>query len=164
MFISNYWQSKTALLLVLGITSIVAVPILISNPAVAGEPYIVEQFFSQSPQVIVTAGTTIPVRYDGAETIIMSPKETVPVTLTVAKNIRSNSGRILIPVGSFVKGQLKPVSGGTQFSAQQLVFANSSNRLPVDALSEIIAQTKAVNARTNLNILTLQLVMEQALC
>lgn len=153
MFISNHWHSRTALLMVMGITSTVSVPILIPNPAMAGS-YSVEQLFSQSLQVLVSAGTTIPVRYDGAETIIMSPKETVPVTLTVATNIRSNSGKILIPVGSLVKGQLKPVSGGTQFSAQQLVFANSSKRLPIDARSEIIAQTKTITARTNPNILT----------
>lgn len=46
------------------------------------------------------------------------------------------------------------MSGGTQFSAQQLVFAKSSTRLPIDARSEIIAQTKTVNARTNPNLLT----------
>jgi len=68
----------------LGMTSTAAVPILISSPATAGkQPYIVGQLFSQSSRVIVTAGTTIPVRYDAAERIIITPKETAPVTLTI---------------------------------------------------------------------------------
>ena len=154
MIIFKRWQFKTALLMVLGMTSTVSVPILTSTSAIAGkQPYIVGQF-SQSSRVIVAAGTTIPVRYGAAERIIITPKEKASVTLIVAKNIRSNSGRILIPVGSQVKGQLKPVSGGTQFFAQELIFANSSKRLPIDARSEIIAQTRTVNARTNPNILT----------
>lgn len=117
------------------------------------QPHIGGQLFSQSSRVIVAAGTTIPVRYDAAERIIITPRETAPVTLIVAKNIRSNSGRILIPVGSQVKGQLKPASGGTQFFAQELIFANSSKRLPIDAVSEIIAETKTINERTDPNIL-----------
>lgn len=153
MLIYKYRQSKTALLTVLGMTLTVAVPIL-STPATAGkQPYPVGQLFSQSSRVIVAAETTIPVRYDGAERIIITPKETAPVTLTVAKNIRSDSGRILIPVGSQVKGQLKPVSGGTQFFAQELIFANSSKRLPIDAVSEIVAETETINERTDPNII-----------
>lgn len=146
------WQSRTALLMALGMASTAAVPILIPTPTIAGEPYVVGQL-SQSSPVIVTAGTTIPIRYDDAETIILTPKETVPVTLVVAKDIRSSQRRILIPQGSQVKGQLRPVSGGTQFFAQQLILANSNQRLPIDARSEIIAQTKATNPRTNPNIL-----------
>lgn len=142
-----------ALIMVLSMTLTVAVPILLSTPAMAEkQPYIIGQF-TQSRRVIVEAGTTIPVRYDAAERIIITPKETAPVTLTVAKNIRSNSGRILIPVGSHVKGQLKPAFGGTQFFAQELIFANSSKRLPIDGVSEIIAKTKTINERTDPNIL-----------
>jgi hypothetical protein len=153
MIIFKRWQFKTALLMVLGMTSTVSVPILTSTSAIAGkQPYIVGQF-SQSSRVIVAAGTTIPVRYGAAERIIITPKEKVSVTLIVAKNIRSNSGRILIPVGSQVKGQLKPVSGGTQFFAQELIFANSSKRLPIDAVSEIIAETKTINETTDSNII-----------
>lgn len=144
------WQSKTALLMALGMTSTAAVPLLISTPTMAG-PYVVGQL-SQSSQVIVAAGTTIPIRYDAAETIIMTPKETVPVTLIVATNIRSNQQRILIPQGSQVKGQLRPVSGGAQFFAQELILANSNQRLPIDARSEIIAQTKTTNPQTSPNI------------
>lgn len=153
MLIYKRWQSKTALLTALEMTLTVAVPIF-STPATAGkQPYLVGQLFSQSSRVIVAAETTIPVRYDGAERIIITPKETVPVTLTVAKNIRSGSGRILIPMGSQVKGQLKPASGGTQFFAQELIFANSGQRLPIDAVSEIVAETETINERTDPNII-----------
>lgn len=81
MLLSTRWQSRTALLMALGMTSVAVVPILISAPAMAGkEPYVVGQRFAQSSQVIIPAGTTIPVRYDKAKRIIVTPDETTPVT------------------------------------------------------------------------------------
>lgn len=155
MLISNRWQSRIALLVALGMTSTAALPILVSTPAMAGkEPYVIGQLFSQSSRVTVPAGTTIPVRYDNAEKLIIHPKETAPVTLIVAKNIRSNSGRIMIPAGSQIKGELKPAAGGTQFFAQELIFSNSGERLPINAISEIITATQTINERTKPNILT----------
>jgi hypothetical protein len=147
------WQSGTALLVALGITSTAAVSILLATSAMAGqEPYTVGQL-SQS-RVIVPAGTTIPVRYDEAEKIIVTSKETAPVTLTVARNIRRpSSGEILIPVESQVRGQLRPVSGGSQFFAQEVIFSNSGQRLPIDAISEIIAPIATVTQKTKPSIL-----------
>lgn len=149
------WQARTALIVALGMTSTTALPILVAPSAMAGQaPDIVRQLLSQSSQVLVSAGTTIPVRYDQTEKIIITPKETAPVTLIVAKNIRSASGRILIPVGSQVKGQLKPAAGGSQFVAQELIFGKSGQRLPMDAVSEIIAATQTITERSDPNIFT----------
>lgn len=150
--IFRLWYSKSTSFIALGIASVVGTTITISTPAMADkEPYNV-RLLSQLSQVILTAGATIPVRYDNAERIVITPKERVPVTLLVAKNIRSQQGSILIPKNSQVKGELKPVSGGTQFFAQQLILSNSNQRLPIDAVSEIIAETKTVNETTNPNI------------
>lgn len=155
MLISHHWQSRTALLMALAMTSAATAPILISAPAMAGfEPYVVGQLFpQQSSQVAIPADTTIPIRYDKAERIIVTPDETAPVTLTVAADIRSRDGRLLIPAGSQVEGELRPAEGGTQFFAQQLILRNSNQRLPIDATSQVITETETLNKKSSPNIL-----------
>lgn len=149
MLISNRWQSKIALLMAVGMTSVASVPILTSAPAIAGEPYVIGQ--SSRSRVIAPAGTIIPVRYDKAERIIVATNETLSLTLTVAEDIRSSSD--LIPAGSQIKGKLQPVKGGTRFFAQELILRNRSQRLPINATSEVITTTETISERTNPNIL-----------
>lgn len=146
---NNRWQSKTALLMALGVISTATLPILMA-PATSAQPApsATEQLVAQSSRVFVVAGTTIPVRYDKAERIIITPNETVPVTLTVAKNIRSSSGTIQIPVDSQVRGELKPVSGGSQFVAKDLILSSNGQRLPINAVSEIIAANQTITEKT----------------
>lgn len=146
------WQSKTALLIALGMTSTAALPIL-TAPAARAEASPTEELLAQSSQVIVPAGTTIPVRYDEAERIIVTPNETAPVTLTVAHNVRSASRKILIPVDSQVKGELKPASGGSQFVAKELILSDSGQRLPINAVSEIIAANQTLTEKTKPKVL-----------
>lgn len=144
--------SRTTFFIALGMTLVVGATTTISTSVMAEKKPCSVRLISQSSQVILTAGATIPVRYDAAESIVITPKERVPVTLIVATNIRSNQGKILIPKNSQVKGELKPVSGGTQFFAQELIFPNSGQRLPIDAVSEIIAETRTVNETTKPDI------------
>ena len=153
MLIFNRWQSKTALVMALGITSVAVGPIINSDPAMAGkEPYVVGQR-PESSQLIIPTGTTIPVRYDKAKKIIVTPEEKAPVTLTVERDIRSNGGRILIPRGSQIAGELQPASGGTRFVAKELILSNRRQRLPINATSEIITETETINEKTNPNLL-----------
>jgi len=151
MLISNSWQSKAALLMALGMTSTAAVPLLISAPAVADSPpYVVGQF-SQSSRVLLPAGSRIPVRYDEAERIIVTPRETASVTLTVAENIRYR-GTTVIPAGSRIEGELRPASGGTQFFAKELIYRNG-RRLPINARSQVITDTERITKGSDRNIL-----------
>jgi len=153
MLISNRWQSKTALLMALGMTSTAAVPLVISVPAVADSPpypYVVGQF-SQSSRVLLPAGSRIPVRYDEAERIIVTPRETASVTLTVADNIRYR-GTTVIPAGSRIEGELRPASGGTQFFAKELIYRNG-RRLPINARSQVITDTETITKGSDRNIL-----------
>lgn len=153
MLISNRWQSKAALLLALGMTSIAVVPVLISTPAVANsQSYKVGQLSQRNSNVSVPAGTRIPVRYTKAEKIIVTPKETTDVTLTVAENVRS-AGRIAIPTGSQIVGELRPASGGTRFVAEELILRNSRQRLPIEATSEVITETETITEKTDPDIL-----------
>lgn len=139
----------------LGITSTAVVPILISASAMASnEPYMVGQLISQfSQQLRVPAETVIPVRYDEAERIIVKPDETAPVTLTVAEDIRSDSGTIVIPAGSQIEGELQPAEGGTQFVSEELIFTSSDQRLPIDATSAVITETQTITEKTDPDIL-----------
>lgn len=105
---------------------------LVSTNQVAAipSPYIVG---GQPPVTAlrIPAGTTIPVRSGGSE-VVLRPNTPVPTTLTVAQNIVSSDGTVLIPAGSQVVGQLQPVQGGAQFVASELVLT-SGRRLPLSA-------------------------------
>lgn len=155
MFTSHGWLKKTSLLMALGITSTAAFSFLLSTPATANlEPYVVGQLFTQRERLAVPAGTMIPIRYDEAERIVVTPNETAPVTLTVAANIRSSAGTLLIPIGSKIEGELQPTDGGTQFVAETLIIRNSNRRLPIDATSDVITRTETIEKGTDVgNIL-----------
>ncbi|MEC4806866.1 MAG: S-layer homology domain-containing protein [Jaaginema sp. PMC 1079.18] len=99
----------------------------------------------------IPAGTTIPVRYE-QEKILLMDDETLPVTLTVATNITTTDGKLLIPRDSKVVGELRPANGGTQFVAQQLVFPNG-DRKAFSATSETITTTETI--RTNSSVTNL---------
>ncbi|AFZ20069.1 hypothetical protein [Allocoleopsis franciscana] len=149
MFISSGWQSKTALIMAFGMTSLAAIPALIAAPATAVvEPYIVGQTFP-SERVTIPAGTVIPVELEKAEKIVVTPDETAPVTLLVATDIRTDTGTILIPEGSKIEGELRPVSTGTQFVAKALTLNNSNRRLPIGATSQVITEREIIKKGTD---------------
>lgn len=105
---------------------------LISGNYIAGVP-------SQGLQV----RTEIPVFYDVAQKVIVSPQETAPLTLKVAQDIKDNQGNIIIPKGSSIRGELQPQRDGTQFVAREVMIDGKNYSL--DASSEII--TRTVSAR-----------------
>ncbi len=157
MLISKRWQSETAFLMALGMASTIAAPVLLSTPAVANsQSYLIGQIFprSGSSSGLVPAGTTIPIEYD-KEKIIVKPDETASVTLTVAQNINSESRRVVIPAGSRIEGELRPAEGGTRFVAEELIIKSGSRtqRLPIDATSEVITDTEVITEKTSPDIL-----------
>jgi hypothetical protein len=113
----------------------VALPttLLFSRPAVAQ---------GQVTITTIPAGTAIPARYDGATKILVDPKETTPLTLTVTSDVRGALGAILIPAGSKVKGQLQPASGGQQFVGTQITLPNSKV-LNGETQSAVITKTES---------------------
>ena len=108
-------------------------------------PYIVGQ--TNNPpvqnQVRIPAGNTIAVQYS-KEKILLGPDEKVPLMLTVPQNITNAQGQILIPAGTQVSGELRTVSGGAQFFASELVFANGQ-RLPLNGTSKVVTTTERVD-------------------
>ncbi len=142
------WQSGTALLLALGVTSGTIAPLTVTSSAGATPAtYSVAQLFPPSnypaSRVAIPAGTQIPVRYDGANKIVVLPTETNDLTLKVARNIRSSSGQLLIPSNSQVKGKLRPADAGSQFVAEELILTDgTSYRLNAD--SEVVTRTEQI--------------------
>lgn len=104
-----------------------------------------QQYQAQFSTVTIPAGTTIPVRYEEAEKIVMAPEETIPLTLTVAANVRNSFGTVLIPYGSEVVGELRPVpGGGVQFIADELI-SEGSGRQFINATSGVVTRTETIS-------------------
>ncbi|MBD1825382.1 S-layer homology domain-containing protein [Cyanobacteria bacterium FACHB-DQ100] len=120
---------------------------LVSSGQVAAiqSPYIVGQAPTQPQAINIPAGTAIPVRYDRADKILLAKNEPqpTPVTLTVAQNIVTSDGTVLIPSGSQIAGQLTVSQGAAQFTASELILANGQ-RVAIAATSDPITTTETV--------------------
>lgn len=112
--------------------------------------------------VTIPAGTTIPVRYDQAQKVLVTKDETAPLTLTVNSNITTSEGRVIIPAGSQIMGQLQPIKdqGGSQFVAQTLVI--NGQQIPLNASSGVITTTETVNKGINVGNLVKDAVLGSA--
>lgn len=145
----NSWKSQTAALMAVAIAAGSTAQLAIIPSASA-------QLFPQSPsrttQATIPSGTSIPVQYDEAEKIVITPTETMPVTLKVAANIVNRSGTILIPAGSLVVGQMQPATGGSQFVARELV-TYQGRRQPISASSNVINTSQVSQGASTGNIL-----------
>ncbi len=130
---------------------------LVSSNQVAAinSPYIVALNNNSGEQppvaVVIPSGTTIPVKYDKAEKILVTQDETAPLTLTVAQNVVTDRGTVVIPAGSQVIGQLKPVKGkkGSQFIADKLV-TTTGQEYKITAQSEAITKTQRIEKGSRL--------------
>lgn len=118
-----------------------------SEVAAIASPYVAG--FASAPianaPVAIPAGTSLAVRYDTAEKIYVAPNEPnpVPVTLTTAQAIQTQSGRILVPAGSEVLGVVRSDDNGAQFFAEQLKLA-SGEVYEFDAASTVVTNKEVV--------------------
>ncbi|MCF4969530.1 S-layer homology domain-containing protein [Nostoc sp. CMAA1605] len=122
-----------------------------SNQASAiNSPYVVAlQPTTPTPvSVTIPQGTVIPVKYDKAEKILVTKDETAPLSLTVAQNVVTQEGTVVVPAGSQVIGQLRPAPNGSQFVAQRLVLTNGQE-YDLNATSEVITKTETVRKGTS---------------
>ncbi len=102
-----------------------------------------------TPQAItIPSGTTIPVKYDQAERILVTKEETAPLTLTVSQNVVTREGTVLMPAGSKVVGELRPAPGGSQFYAQELIVSGGQ-KYNISATSEVITKTERIRKGIN---------------
>lgn len=96
--------------------------------------------------ITIPAGTVIPVKYE-KDKILVTKDETVPLTVTVDRNITTSDGRLLIPAGSQVIGELRPAQGGSQFVAKTLVMGGQ--QMAINASSQTITKTETIRKGIN---------------
>ncbi|WP_013321326.1 hypothetical protein [Gloeothece verrucosa] len=100
-----------------------------------------------SNNLILPAGTQIPVKYDQSEKILLTKEDTMALTLKVATNITYADGTIIIPNGSEIVGEIKPSGKGSQFFSQK-IFIKSPNQThlqtSLDAISQIITKIETL--------------------
>ena len=137
MITSQKMRSTTAAILALVITVGTSAPLVVATPAEA-------QQLSQFDSIRIPSGSVIPVSYE-KDKIVVTRDETAPLTLTVARDIRTAQGRVLIPAGSQIVGQLQPVRSGnqrgTQFVARELILS-SRQRYRIDAILALLPEPK----------------------
>lgn len=151
------WQTAPALMATIGIATSTITPVTLATRTIAAPgPVTVAQLFPNSPYpnsaprtVALPVGTRIPARYEAAEKIVVAPNETVPLTLTVSKNLRSSgSGELLIPAGSQVSGRVQPARDGAQFVADTLILPDGT-RSPISARSDVFTRRQEVQPGVN---------------
>ena len=88
------------------------------------------------------AGTRIRTEYRHARKILVTSDEVAPMILEVARHVRDKSGRIVIPRGSEVIGEIRPARrDGSQFVAESIVFPNGDEYY-MAARSSVIYRTE----------------------
>jgi hypothetical protein len=92
----------------------------------------------------IPAGTALPVRYEGADKVLLAKDEApTPFTMKIAQNVITSQGQVLIPAGSNVVGQLRTTPQGAQFTAGEIVLPGGK-RLPINAASTFITRTESI--------------------
>lgn len=145
------WKSGTAALMTMAITTGAITPLFTSAPASA------QYNINQSQTITIPNNVTLPVTYE-KEKVIVSPGETLALTLKIESDIVDRNRRVLIPRGTEVVGRLEPVNldgrystdrdnnknKGVRFIAQELVFA-SGRRQTINASSRTVTQTERIS-------------------
>ena len=106
----------------------------------------------RDPEVIpntVPRGFVIPVEYE-EEKILVTPEETVPISLLVAANVRDSRRNTLIPYGSEILGQIEPSEdeSGSLFVAEEIVFPDGTTQ-SIDARSRVVTRRETVKKGAN---------------
>lgn len=159
MLNSLRWQFQTATIMALAITAGAIAPVFQSEAALAQydssnssqtqQPTLLAQ---RSSIVSVPVGTSIQVRFDEAEKVIVTPQETKSLTLLVSRAVTASNGTVLVPAGSQIVGQLQPARGGTQFVASQLIVnpgRSTQQRYSLNGRSRIVTRTERVRRGAN---------------
>ncbi|MGB5969268.1 MAG: hypothetical protein WBG70_13180 [Spirulinaceae cyanobacterium] len=100
--------------------------------------------FNNSENLVVPSGQKILVNYKGADKLLVTKDETMALTLTVAADIQDSQGKLVIPQGSRILGQLQPISNGMQFLAQELVIGEDQ-RYSLEATSGIVTRSETLD-------------------
>ncbi|MGK7941069.1 MAG: hypothetical protein AB4062_13150 [Crocosphaera sp.] len=139
----NYGKSgmASAIAVLMGITALS--PFYSLKPATAQLlPQPPQTSFPVNTSVTIPAGTRIPMRFEQGERILVSPDETLAITLRTAATIRDSNRNVLIPAGSEVNGEIRPVNGGSQFIAREIII--NGQPYPFNATSPVVNRTQTI--------------------
>ncbi|APB32860.1 hypothetical protein GlitD10_0546 [Gloeomargarita lithophora Alchichica-D10] len=100
---------------------------------------------AQPQTATVPQGTLILTR-SGSQRVILSPQETLPLTLNVAQEVRDSQGRVVLPAGSTISGRWQPAGQGSQFVAQQINVRGQT--LAFNATSQPVRRTQEISERS----------------
>ena len=97
----------------------------------------------------IPQGFVIPVEYD-EEKILVTPEETIPLTLYVAADVKDSERNILIPYGSEIVGEIRPNpdESGSFFVAEELIFPDGTSR-SINAMSEVVTRRETIKKGAN---------------
>lgn len=107
---------------------------------------------TQQYYVAVPAGTTMQVRLNDAEKVVVMPDETKDLTLEVARAVTARNGSVLVPVGSKIVGKLQPARGGSQFIANEIIVnpgQRQEKRYFLNGRSRVVTRTERVRKGAN---------------
>jgi hypothetical protein len=102
------------------------------------------QFSQSSNSRDLSRGTIIYTALPSNDKILVTPQETMAVTLVVRNNVIDSSNRVVIPSGSEIVGEIRPSGQGSRFVANTLIL-NNGNQYPISATSSVVTNTETVS-------------------
>ncbi|MBE9222816.1 hypothetical protein IQ215_08915 [Cyanobacterium stanieri LEGE 03274] len=107
----------------------------------------------QNGTLSLPTGTNVPTYYaedTSATKIYVTREETLPLTLTVDRDIRDNRGNIVIPVNSRIEGEIRPAnrSRGSLFVGRTIIYPNGT-RMPINVESNVVTRTEVIERGGN---------------
>jgi hypothetical protein len=84
---------------------------------------------SSSADVLLTAGTTLELRYPGTNPLKLEADRSTQEVLLLQSDIHDRSGRLVAPAGTLVVGRFETTPGGSRFVAQAIRLGGRNVRL-----------------------------------
>ncbi len=92
----------------------------------------------------ILKGTRIPIHYQEFQRIILTERENLPLTVTISANLYNRRGKVIIPYGSEIFGQLQPIQKGIQFVAYQVHLPRTV--YPIKAVSQVVNRRQIIES------------------
>jgi uncharacterized protein YcfJ len=162
MFNAKYPKVTTSIFITLTVSMAAIAPLVNLTPAQAqlfpNQPSR-ERIYKNTPRQpsrnlelspnTIPQGFVIPLEYD-EEKILVTPEETVPLTLYVAADVKNSQRDILIPYDSEIIGEIRPneAKSGSFFVAKQIVLPDGTTE-SINANSEVVTRRETVKKGAN---------------
>ena len=84
-------------------------------------------------KTLLASGQRVAVRYEGKDTQVLSTGEQRALALNLVDPIVNSAGRVVVPAGSEIRGDVVPIEGGGQFVAKQIVVNGRPYAFPAQS-------------------------------